>query len=68
MVQAKLFNMRVFILLIVACINGNHDHIIETNEFQKLRKFFNVDKEYDAEVLKQPFEQQTWGLSASVYG
>ena len=58
MVQAKLFSMRILMLLIVACINGYHDHIIETTEFQKLREFFDVDSEYDAEVLKQPFRQK----------
>ena len=40
-------NMRVLIWLMIASSRCHFEHNIETNPFQLLRKFFNVDNEYN---------------------
>ena len=54
--------MRILIWLFVACIESKHGHVQETNEFQKLRDFFNVDTEYEAFVPKRRFVQRNSGF------
>ena len=47
--------MRVLILLMIASTHGHFEHNIETNPFQLLRKFFNVDDETNAFKRSYPW-------------